>query len=231
MIEKETSFIAGESSGTVSAIFMRPEKARWLMVLAHGAAAGMRHGFMTDMAQCLARHGIASFRYQFPYMEEGKKAPSAQPILLKTVRSAVAAAREHGRDLPLLAGGKSLGGRMTSTAASQGALPGVKGIFFFGFPLHAPGKPSSERGEHLFEVRLPMLFLQGTRDNLADLSYLQPLIDRLQTQEPASPFTPARLHIIDGADHSFNVPKKMEKTGEDVFEEMGKAVEEWASEL
>ena len=225
MIEQEIHFIASKSSGEVSAVFMRPENARWLMVLAHGAGAGMRQAFMAGLAQSLAEHGIASFRYQFPYMEQGKRAPDSQPILLATVRSAVTAAREHGRDLPLLAGGKSLGGRMTSTAASQEALPGVQGIVFFGFPLHAPGKPSDERGEHLFKVRLPMLFLQGTRDNLADLALLRPLCDRLQAQGQV------RLHVIDGADHSFHVPKKSGRTDEDVLEELGKVVANWASNL
>ena len=185
----------------------------------------MRHAFMTGVAQSLADHGIASFRYQFPYMEQGKGAPDPQPILLATVRSAVDAALEHAGDLPLLAGGKSLGGRMTSTAASQEPLPGVQGIVFFGFPLHAPGKPSSERGEHLFKVCVPMLFLQGTRDKLADLMLLRPLCDRLQEQGQV------RLHVIDGGDHSFHVPKKSGRRDEEVLEELGKVVADWASNL
>jgi predicted alpha/beta-hydrolase family hydrolase len=225
MIEKEIRFDAGRSSGDVSAIFMRPENARWLMVLAHGAGAGMRHAFMAGAAQSLAKHGIASFRYQFPYMEHGKRTPDPQPILLKTVYSAVAAARENARDLPLLAGGKSLGGRMTSTAASREDLPGVRGIAFFGFPLHASGKPSDERGGHLFEIRLPLLFLQGTRDKLADLELLGPLCTRLQAQGRAE------LYIIEGADHGFHVPKRAGRTDEDVLEEIGHAVARWASGL
>ena len=195
------------------------------MALAHGAGVGIRHEFMTGLAHGLAEHGIASFRYQFPYMEKGKRSPDPQPVLLRTVRSAVDAAREHGRGLPLLAGGKSLGGRMTSTAASQEALPGVQGIVFFGFPLHAPGKPSDERGEHLFKVRLPMLFLEGTRDKLADLTLLRPLCDRLRAQGQVS------LHIVDGGDHSFHVPKRSGRTDEDVLEELGKVVADWASDL
>lgn len=225
MIEQEIHFAASRSSGEVSAILVRPLKARWLMALSHGAGAGIRHAFMAGLAQSLAKHGIASFRYQFPYMEQGKRSPDPQAILLATVRSAVDAARKSGGDLPLLAGGKSLGGRMTSTAASQEALPGVKGIVFFGFPLHAPGKPSNERGEHLFKVRLPMLFFQGTRDNLADLTLLRPLCERLQEQGQVS------LHIIDGGDHSFHVPKKAGRTDEDVLEELGKVVADWASDL
>ncbi len=225
MIEQEIDFIASKSSGEVSASLMRPENARWLMALAHGAGAGIRHDFMTGLAQSLAKHGIASFRYQFPYMERGRRAPDPPSILLATVRSAVAAAREHGRDLPLLAGGKSLGGRMTSTAASQEPLPGVQGLVFFGFPLHAPGKPSSERGEHLFKVRLPTLFLQGSRDNLADLTLLRPLCDQLRAQGQV------RLHVIDGGDHSFHVPKKSGRTDENVLAELGKVVAVWASNL
>ena len=225
MIDQEVRFAASKSSGEVSAILLRPLNALWLMALAHGAGAGIRHAFMAGLAQSLAKHGIATFRYQFPYMEQGKRSPDSQSILLATVRSAVDAARKSGGDLPLLAGGKSLGGRMTSTAASQDALPGVKGIVFFGFPLHAPGKPSDERGDHLFKVRLPMLFFQGARDNLADLTLLRPLCDRLQAQGQV------KLHIIDGGDHSFHVPKKSGRTDEDVLEELGKVVADWASDL
>ncbi len=225
MIEKEISFMAGNSYGKVSAVLLRPEKARWLMVFAPGAGAGIGHEFMAGMALHLSEQDIASFRYQFPYMEQGKKTPDPQPILLETVRSAVAAAQEYRSDLPLLAGGKSLGGRMTSIAASQDALPGVKGLVFFGFPLHAPGKPSSERGEHLSKICLPMLFLQGTRDTLADLALMRSLCGRLQKKGTV------RLHIIDGADHSFHVPKKSGRAGEDVMKEMGSMVSEWASGL
>jgi predicted alpha/beta-hydrolase family hydrolase len=185
----------------------------------------MRHAFMTGVAQSLARHGIASFRYQFPYMERGKRSPDPPPILLQTVRSAIGTAREYSEDLQLFAGGKSLGGRMTSTAASEGALPGVRGIVFFGFPLHAPGKPSNERAEHLFKVGFPLLFLQGTRDKLADLTLLRPLCDRLKAKGQAE------LHVIDGADHSFHVPKKSGRSDEEILEELGKVVGNWTSSL
>lgn len=225
MIEQEIRFAVSKSIGEVSAVLVQPEDARWLMVLAHGAGVGIHHAFMTGIAQSLARRRIASLRYQFPYMEQGKRGPDPQSVLLETVRSAVTAAREHGAGLPLLAGGKSLGGRMTSTAASQEALPDVQGIVFFGFPLHAPGKHSDERGEHLFKVRVPMLFLQGTRDQLAHLELLRPLCDRLNLQGKA------RLHIIDGGDHSFHVPKKSGRTDEDVLEELAEAVADWASDL
>jgi len=222
MIEKEVSFPAGKDSGNVSAIFMRPENARRLLMFAHGAGAGMRHAFMAGMARALAENGIATFRYQFPYMEQGKKAPNSQVILVDTVRAATAAARDLGEGLPLLAGGKSLGGRMTSTAASQEALPGVEGIIFFGFPLHSPGKPSSSRGEHLFAVGLPMLFLQGTRDNLADLALLRSLCDRLRARGKAD------LHVVDGADHGFHLPKSLNRTDADVMAELGREVARWA---
>lgn len=222
-MERELHFTVGKSARHVSALLVRPENARRLMVLAHGAGAGIRHPFMAGTAMSLAEHGIASFRYQFPYMEQGKRAPDPQPVLLETVRGAITAARECAGDLPLFAGGKSLGGRMTSTAASLEALPGVRGLVFFGFPLHAPGKPSDERGRHLFEVNLPMLFLQGTRDNLADLALLRLLCDRLQGK--------ARLHVIDGADHSFHVPKKSGRTDEDVLTELGQVIADWASGL
>jgi predicted alpha/beta-hydrolase family hydrolase len=225
MIEKEIRFSAGMGSGEVGAVLMRPENARRLMVLAHGAGAGMHHAFMTGAARSLAANRIASFRFQFPYMEQGKKAPNPQPVLLETVRSAVETAREHAGGLPLLAGGKSLGGRMTSIAASREALPGIEGIVFFGFPLHAPGRPSDERGEHLFKIRLPMLFLQGTRDKLADLTLLRPLCDRLQRKGQV------RLHVVDGADHGFHVPKKSGRTDEDVLQELAETVTEWASGL
>jgi uncharacterized protein len=177
------------------------------------------------MAHHLAEERMASLRYQFPYMEQGKKTPDPRPILIETVRSAVAAATEYGGGLPLLAGGKSLGGRMTSTAASLEALPGVRGLVFFGFPLHAPGKPSSERGEHLSHIRLPMLFLQGTRDPLAELTLMGSLCDGLQNRGTV------RLHTIDGADHSFQVPKKSGRTREDVLRELARVVSEWASGL
>ena len=219
-MEQELYFTVGKSERRVSALVVRPENARWLMALAHGAGAGIRHPFMAGLAMSLAARGIASFRYQFPYMEEGRRSPDPQPVLLETVRAAVSAAREYADYLPLLAGGKSLGGRMTSTAAGREPLPGVRGLVFFGFPLHAPGKPSDERGRHLFEVNLPMLFLQGTRDRLADLTLLRPLCDRLETQ--------VRLQIIEGADHGFHVPKKSGRTHEDVLGELGQAVADWA---
>ena len=170
----EHRFVATQSSGEVSALLVRPEAARALYVFGHGAGAGMRHVFMETVAGKLSDLGVATFRYNFPFVEAGRRGPNHPPILVKTVRSAVTEAASLAPDLPLLAGGKSMGGRMTSTAASKDALPGVLGLAFFGFPLHAPGKDSDERGAHLADVGLPMLFLQGTRDRLARLDFLEP---------------------------------------------------------
>ena len=221
--EKEISFEASKSSGAVSGLLMRPEKARWLLVFAHGAGAGMRHPFMESVARLLAEHGVASFRYHFPYMENGSRRPDPRPILLHTVQAAVRTAAELGEGLPLIAGGKSMGGRMTSMAAAQDPLPGVRGLVFFGFPLHPPGKPSGERAEHLAHVQIPMLFLQGTRDALADLTLLQPVCDQLGPR--------ATLHIEEGADHSFRVMKTSGMTTSDKLLRIVRAVSEWADGL
>ena len=219
----ELRFLASRSAGEVSALLVRPDRARWLYVFGHGAGAGMRHRFMEDAAAVLAAHGIATLRYQFPYVEQGSRRIDPQPILLSTVRSAVAAARDAAGDLPLLAGGKSMGGRMTSLAASKEPLIGVKGIVFFGFPLHPAGAPATERGEHLAAVPNPMLFLQGTRDKLADLDLLRPILSRLGSR--------ATLHMVEGADHGFDMLKRSGRTAEDVLEELSKTVAAWAERL
>jgi len=218
-IEKVVTFQASKSSGNVSGILLRPAEARWLLVLGHGAGAGMRHAFMENLAQQLANNGIATLRYNFPYIEQGKKAPDPAPILMAAVRSASAKAAEIAEGLPLLAGGKSMGGRMTSNAQAKEPIPHIKGIVFFGFPLHAPGRPSSERSAHLLDIHLPMLFLQGTRDKLADLSLLRPVCEKLRL---------STLHVIDGADHSFHVLKSAGRTDEDVLAELGRTVATWA---
>lgn len=220
---QESRFLASNSSGEVSAIALVPDNARCMLVLAHGAGANMRHRFMQSLAEKLAQQRIATFRYNFPYMEQGKKAPNPQPILLKTVRSAIAAAQEAAGALPLVAGGKSLGGRMTSTAQFQEPLENVKGIVFFGFPLHAPGKPSDSRAEHLYSIEVPMLFLQGTRDKLADLQYLRPVCRKLATL--------STLNIFDEADHSFNVPKRTGKSSDDVLGEIALGVTYWLTSI
>ncbi len=216
----EHRFVATESNGEVGAVLVRPSSAKCLYVFAHGAGAGMRHAFMEACAARLAGRGVATFRYHFPYMEAGRKGPNRPPVLVKTVRSAIAAARNLAGDLPLLAGGKSMGGRMTSTAASQETLEGVRGLAFFGFPLHAPGRDSSERGAHLAEVGLPMLFLQGTRDKLASLDLLRPLLADVR---PAP-----ELHVVEGADHGFHVLKRSGRTDEEVLDELCDAFAAWA---
>ncbi len=218
----EHTFLATNSSGDVSARLVRPEGASCLYVFGHGAGAGMTHAFMEDVALRLAARGVATFRYNFPYKEAGRKPPNQGPILTKTVRSAVAAAAELAPDLPLFAGGKSMGGRMTSTAASSESLPGVRGLVFFGFPLHAPGRDSSDRGAHLAEVGRPMLFLQGTRDRLANLDLLKPLLDAVEPRPT--------LHVVDGADHGFHVLKRSGRTDDEVLDELCDTFAEWAQE-
>ena len=220
---KELQFEATKSSGRVSALLLRPHDAQWLLVFGHGAGAGMRHRFMEAMSMKLAEHRVATFRYQFPFTEQGSKRPDPRPILLATVRSAVAAAYDAAGDLPLLAGGKSMGGRMTSNAVAEEALPNVRGLVFFGFPLHPPGQPSTDRAEHLSKVDVPMLFLQGTRDTLADLTLLKPICKKLGSR--------STLHIIDGADHSFHVLKSSGKTDEEVLDGLATTVGSWTSKL
>jgi hypothetical protein len=216
-------FRASRSAGEVSAAITRPDNARWLVVLAHGAGAGMTHPFMESLAERLAAHGVASFRYQFPYVERGSKRPDPPPLLEATVRSAVEAAAGVAGDLPLLAGGKSLGGRMTSRAAAREPLEGVRGLVFFGFPLHAIGKPGSERADHLDDVDVPMLFLQGSRDRLADLTLLHPVVERLGSG--------AAIHVVDAADHSFHVPARSGRGDAEVIDELAAETARWAAKL
>lgn len=222
MSARELRFDSG-AGGEVSALLERPAGARWLLVLGHGAGAGMRHRFLEALAGRLADQGIATFRYQFPYMEAGSGRPDRPPVLTAAVRAAVAAAAAAAPDLPLLAGGKSMGGRMTSTAAAEAPLPGVRGLVFFGFPLHAAGKPDTGRGAHLSRVGVPMLFLQGTRDALADLDLLRPVLEPLGER--------ATLHVVDGADHSFAVLKRSGRTGDEVLDELAGTTAEWADAL
>ncbi len=220
---KPLAFQATKSAGPVSALLLKPQHATCLLAFAHGAGADMRHHFMENMSHELALHGIATLRYQFPYTEKGSRRPDPKPILLATVRSAVAFALEVSDGLPLFAGGKSMGGRMTSLAASEEPLPGVRGIVFFGFPLHPAGEPSTERAEHLSNVKLPMLFLQGTRDSLADLSLLKPICKKLGKR--------VSLFVIDEADHSFHVPKKSGKSEEEIMAELAKTVATWSADI
>jgi predicted alpha/beta-hydrolase family hydrolase len=200
-------------------LFLAPSAARACYVLAHGAGAGMTHPFMTAMAEGLAERGIATLRYQFPYMERGSKRPDAPALAQATVRAAVAETTRLAPGLPLLAGGKSFGGRMTSQAQAAAPLAGVRGLVFLGFPLHQAGQPGDARGKHLFDVRIPMLFLQGTRDALADLPLVQALVQQLGAR--------ATLTLFQDADHSFHVPARTKKKDSDVCAEMLNALAAW----
>jgi hypothetical protein len=210
----------GEQVGSVSALLELPPGARALYVLAHGAGAGMRHRFMEAVAAGLAERGVATLRYQFPYIEAGGRRPDPPGVLEATVRAAVAQAGAAAPGLPLVAGGKSLGGRMTSSAAAKAPLPGVRGLVFLGFPLHAPGRPGSERAAHLEQVQIPMLFLQGTRDALADLALVSGVAGRLPK---------ATLHVVEGGDHSFAVLKRSGRTEAEVMTELADTIVAWLS--
>ncbi|MGX1318735.1 putative alpha/beta-hydrolase family hydrolase [Bradyrhizobium sp. USDA 377] len=212
-----------ERSGTVSAILTLPAHARACYVLAHGAGADMRHSFMEKTAEGLAERGIATLRFNFPYMEEKKGRPDQPAVAHAAIRAAVAEAARRCPGLKLVAGGKSFGGRMTSQAQSKAALPDVKGLAFLGFPLHADKKPSSERAEHLAGIAIPMLFLQGTRDGLADLSYLKPVVEKLGPK--------AMLHEVEGGDHSFAVLKKSGRTNDEALTEVLDTLAAWIDGL
>jgi uncharacterized protein len=219
---QEIKVSVGEKVGKVSALLILPQGAKSMLVLAHGAGAGMRHRFMEDFARRLADRSVATLRYQFPYMEKGIKRPDSEAVLTATVRAAVAAAKKYTEGLSIFAGGKSMGGRMTSLAAAKAPLD-VQGLIYFGFSLHAAGKPSANRGDHLFDITLPMLFLQGSRDALADLKLLQPLCVRLGKR--------AELFVIDGGDHSFHLLKSSGRSDDQVLEETATKVASWISGL
>jgi predicted alpha/beta-hydrolase family hydrolase len=212
-------FEATRSSGVVSALLTRPADADCLLVFGHGAGAGMRHPFMEALAARLADRRIATFRYQFPYMEQGRRRPDFRAALLKTVRSAVSAASALSDGLPLFAGGKSMGGRMTSLAASKESLAAIRGIVFFGFPLHPAQQPGIERSDHLKAAAVPLLFLQGTRDKLARLDLLKPVCQDLAPH--------ATLHLVEGADHGFHVLKRSGRTDDDAQDELADATRTW----
>lgn len=215
---QEISFQVSDK-GRVSALLVKPQGAKSLLILAHGAGAGMRHPFMENVAAKLAGHGVATLRYQFPYMEKRIKRPDSETVLTATVRAAVAAAKQYAAGLPLFAGGKSMGGRMTSLAAANEPLQNVRGLVYFGFPLHAAGRPSSDRGNHLVNVKLPMLFLQGSRDSLADLKLLKPLCKRIGER--------ARLWVVEGGDHSFHVLKSSGRSENQVLTELVEQAASW----
>lgn len=207
----------------VSGLLQAPRDARACYVLAHGAGAGMAHAFMAAMADGLAERGIGTLRYQFPYMERGSRRPDAPALAQATVRAAVAEAARLVPDLMLVAGGKSFGGRMTSQAQAASPLPGVRGLAFLGFPLHAAGQPSDERAAHLQQVQLPMLFLQGTRDALASMPLMRKVVERLGDR--------ARLELFEHADHSFQVPARSGRSDADVRRAMLDALAGWIGRL
>ena len=214
----ESKFLATTDKGEVSAILMRPEGATHLLVLGHGASTSMRHATMQRIAEVLADRKIATFRYNFPYSENGT-ARNSNATCVETIRSAVKAAYKAAPDLTLLAGGHSFGGRMTTTAQSEEPLENVKGLVLFSFPLHLAGRPDIKRAEHLSAIEIPMLFLSGTRDELATLELLEPTISKLGER--------ATLHLLDTANHSYKVLKKTRASAEDVFDEMARAAREW----
>jgi uncharacterized protein len=223
MTERRDLRVEVASGLSVSALLVQPPEARWLLVLGHGAGAGMRHPFMEALSGELASLQVAAFRYQFPYMEERRRVPDPPGVLTATVAAAIRTAAEEAPGLPVLAGGKSMGGRMTSHAAAEGKLAGVRGLVFFGFPLHPPKRPATKRAEHLTNVEVPMLFLQGTRDDLADLTLLRPIIEELGSR--------ATWHVIDGADHSFHVLKASGKTDAAVLRELARTTVNWAERI
>jgi uncharacterized protein len=211
--------IAGDTGIRVSGLLQAPPRARACYVLAHGAGAGMSHPFMAAVAAELASRGVASLRYQFPYMERRAKRPDPPPLAQMTVRAAVAATARALPDLALIAGGKSFGGRMTSQAQAKAPLPGVRGLAFLGFPLHPANRPSQDRAAHLFDVHIPMLFLQGTRDALAALDQIEPVCKKLGGL--------ATLTLFENADHSFHVPARSGRTDAQIRGEMLDALASW----
>lgn len=215
----DLKFTATPEKGEVSAILLKPKGATHLLVLGHGAGADMRHASMQSIAEALGEQRIATFRYNFPFKENGRGGVDSPKVAMATVRAAVAEAGRLEPKLMLLAGGHSFGGRMTTTAQSQVPLDGVKGLILFSFPLHAPNRPDDSRAAHLSAIKIPMLFFSGTRDALNDLALFRPVIERLGTR--------ATLHLLDTADHSYKVLKKSRTSTEDIFDEMARSANEW----
>jgi predicted alpha/beta-hydrolase family hydrolase len=207
----------------VSGLFESPASPHACYVFGHGAGAGMAHPFMARVAQGLAERGIATLRYQFPYMERGSRRPDVPKVAHAAVRGAVAEAARRSPRLPLFAGGKSFGGRMTSQAQSASPLPGVIGLLFFGFPLHPAGKPSIDRAQHLAGVKVPMLFVQGTRDEMADASLIEPTVEALRGT--------ATLHWVPEGDHSLHVPAKSGRSDDEVLSIALDAARNWVERI
>jgi predicted alpha/beta-hydrolase family hydrolase len=208
-----------EGRAAVSALWDRPPEMTAVLVLGHGAGAGMRHRFLETVVDGLHRRRIGTLRFQFPYMEAGRRRPDPPAVAVRAVVAAVEAAAGLSPGVPLYAGGKSFGGRMTSTAAAEGRIDVVRGLVFLGFPLHPPGRPGLERAEHLARVAMPMLFVQGTRDRLADLALVQQVASDLGPH--------AHVHVVEGGDHSFAVPQRMGRPEGDVLDGVAGAVHDW----
>lgn len=223
LTKKSLKIKVSDNIGSVSAVYYSPTKAKQVLVFAHGAGVGMKSKFMEQVSLSLAELGIASLRFNFPYMEKGKRMPDTRPVCTATVKATVEKASKLSPKLPIFAGGKSFGGRMTSTTASEGMIPNVKGIIFFGFPLHAPGRPSNDRAEHLYKVEIPMLFLQGSRDALASLDLLKPVLKKIGKK--------AELFVIEGGDHSFHCPKEYGNKDNEVIIKICEGVKRWMDNL
>ena len=219
---EQAAHIEVPGAQAIDAVILRPRDATRCLVFAHGAGAGMRHRFMDAAAIALAERAVATVRFQFPYMQQGKRRPDSPRVLEAIIRHAVEFAHKELPDLPLFAGGKSMGGRMTSLAQAQEPLSAVRGLVYFGFPLHAPKKPDTKRAAHLSDISVPMLFLQGTRDTLADLELLGPIVDELDT---------AAMHVAEGADHSFSVLKRSGRTDQDVLTELADVSVAWMNKV
>jgi predicted alpha/beta-hydrolase family hydrolase len=218
-VDAQKLILRVDGANAVSALLLQPPRARACFVLAHGAGAGMTHGFMEQLATGLGDRGVATLRYQFPYMEKASKRPDPPAVAHAAVRAAVAEAAQRCAGLALVAGGKSFGGRMTSQAQAIAPLAGVRGLAFVGFPLHPAGKPSVERAKHLGEVELPMLFIQGTRDKLAEAQLIEPVVKRLGAS--------ASLHAVQDADHAFHVPARSGRNDRDVMREITDSLSAW----
>jgi predicted alpha/beta-hydrolase family hydrolase len=212
-----------DAASRISGLLVAPRDARALFVMALGTGAGMKHPFMSGVAKGLAERGIGTLRYQFPYMEQGARRPDPPQLAHAAVRAAVAAAQGFLPALPVMAGGKSFGGRMTSQAQAASKMPGVRGIVFLGFPLHPAGQPSNERARHLSGIGIPMLFLQGARDALADLKLLRPIVRRIGES--------ATLRVFDGADHSFHIPARSGRSDAEVMADMLDALAAWTDKV
>ena len=220
---RSTSSLRIDSTHEVSVLFDRPRDARALLVLAHGAGAGMQHPSLEAIATGLAERDIATLRYQFPYMEQRSRRPDTPALCHATVRAAVAEAARLAPELPLVAGGRSFGGRMTSQAQARAPLPEVHGLVLLGFPLHPAGRPGTERAAHLHDIRIPMLFIQGTRDALAELQLLEPMVAQLGER--------ASLHRLQDADHVFHVPARSGRRDPEVQMELLDVLAHWVTRL